>query len=353
MEEDNYQSVSLLGHKYYIAESLGEGTFGSVRTCYNEEGHQFAVKEFQFEKVDSDDSDLDSSYSYSHYESLQLGTLREISVLRLFSPLYPSEMGNVKGKDYYIMSLEDVTQITGATCMIMPKQMCSLKKAITSNLLNNKQKLNVSHKLLIAVAFLHENFVIHRDIKTDNILLDDDFNPVLADFSLSKLFDRNLKGSTHTPGLGTATYKAPEIYREEDYDLSSDVFSLGIVFFELFNGMIKLDRDKAALNYIEDMLKKLGDKPLPSLLKQMLNFTPQNRITCMDALKLPLFEKLPTPNIAKVHNKIIHLGGDTNDNNQSGSRKDKKKETSSQKTNSEKRHDRFNRYRCSMRYTRI
>jgi len=330
MEEDNYQSVSLLGHKYYIAESLGEGTFGSVRTCYNEEGQQFAVKEFQFEKVDSDDSDLDTSYSYSHYESLQLGTLREISVLRLFSPLYPGETGNVNGKDFYIMSLEDVTQMTGATCMIMPKQMCSLKKAISSNLLNNKQKLNIAHKLLISVAFLHENSVIHRDIKTDNILLDDNFNPVLADFSLSKLFDRSLKGSTHTPGLGTATYKAPEVYREDDYDLSSDVFSLGIVFFELFNGIIKLERDKAALNYIEDMLKKLGDKPLPSLLKKMLNFTPQNRITCIDALKLSLFEKLPTQNIRKVHNKIISLG-DTSNDSQSSSRKDKKKKPTRKK----------------------
>jgi len=115
--------------------------------------------------------------------------------------------------------------------MVMPKGLCSLKKAITTNLLNNKQKLNIAHKLLIAVAFLHENYVIHRDIKTDNILLDEDFNPVLADFSLAKIFDTTLKGTTHTPGLGTTSYKAPEVYHEEIYDLSADVFSLGIVFF--------------------------------------------------------------------------------------------------------------------------
>jgi len=205
--------------------------------------------------------------------------------------------------------LVDVTVMQGATCMIMPKMICNLTKAITTNMLNNKQKLNIAHKLIIAVAFLHTNNVIHRDIKTDNILLDDKMDPVLADFSLAKLFDHKLSGTTHTPGLGTASYKAPEVYKETGYGLAADVFGLGVVLLELFNGMMKVDRDKAALKYLEDVRQKLSDRPVPSLLKSMLHPDPDSRITCRAALMEPAFGKLDPPEIPQVVSKVLRVDG--------------------------------------------
>jgi len=189
--------------------------------------------------------------------------------------------------------------------------------------LSNPQKLQVAYRLLHTLAFLHANKIIHRDIKCDNILMDDDMMPVLADFSLAKLFDENLDGDTHTPGPGTPTYKAPEVYREEGYGLSADVFSLGVCLFEVFNGILTLDRDKAALGFFEGVrLKMSKDKPLPVLLHGLLDPDPATRLTALAALESPAFEKihnkplpatvngvkkLPLPPIARVVDKLLSL----------------------------------------------
>jgi len=174
-------------------------------------------------------------------------------------------------------------------------------------MLGNKQKLLIAHKLLTALAFLHANDVIHRDIKTDNILLDENMDPVLADFSLAKIFDNKCLGTTHTPGIGTASYKAPEVYWETGYGLKADVFALGVVFLELFNGLMKVDRDKAALKYIEDVSSKLTDRPIPSLLKSMLHPDPEKRVSSLEALKMPVFQQLEMKELKRVANKVTRI----------------------------------------------
>lgn len=72
--------MSLRGQKYYPAETLGEGSYGAVKTVYNDEGEIFALK--RFENTDEDDS---------MFGSLHLGTLREISILRMISSIRPHE----------------------------------------------------------------------------------------------------------------------------------------------------------------------------------------------------------------------------------------------------------------------
>lgn len=152
MEEE---FTSMRKQKYYPAESLGEGSYGAVHTVYDDNGEMFALKEF--EPTDDDDSMCGS---------LSLGTLREISVLRMFSSIRPEEKnrGHVN-----IMSVHDIciSDFNHTLCMVMPKYTCNLTKAIKSNCLSNKQKLSIAHQLLTGVAFLHKNDIIHRDIKVE------------------------------------------------------------------------------------------------------------------------------------------------------------------------------------------
>jgi len=102
------------------------------------------------------------------------------------------------------------------------------------------------------------------------------------------------------------------VYREEGYGLSADVFSLGVCLFELFNGILTLDRDKAALGFFEGIRSKMSkDKPLPVLLFGMLDPDPATRITALAALESPCFAaihnkpgKQPLPPIARVLDKL-------------------------------------------------
>ena len=78
--------------------------------------------------------------------------------------------------------------------------------------------------------------IIHRDIKASNILLDDKFNPLVGDFGLAKLIP---EGSTHKGGV--SGYAAPKIISGKVSE-SCDVFSFGILIFELISGKKPIER---------------------------------------------------------------------------------------------------------------
>jgi serine/threonine protein kinase len=84
---------------------------------------------------------------------------------------------------------------------------------------------------------MHSRNVFHRDIKTDNILIDDESHLKFIDFGISKLH----KGETvHTKNVVTRCYRAPEVlFGSRDYDLKAvDMWSVGCVFAELMTGSI-------------------------------------------------------------------------------------------------------------------
>jgi serine/threonine protein kinase len=158
------------------------------------------------------------------------------------------------------------------------------------------EKVRVAHEAISALAYLHDNSIIHRDVKPDNIMMDANNSPILIDFSLCKVLApmEEVSMETHTGNIGTACYISPECYNFEPYSYEADSYSIGVVLLELFQGELLTDtvgRDKAALVVVQKMVAELPANPFPDVLRKLLNSNGEERITCRAALSEPVFLK--------------------------------------------------------------
>ena len=107
--------------------------------------------------------------------------------------------------------------------------------------LSTEQRLNLFCEVCAAVQYAHQHLVIHRDIKPGNVLVTSDGVPKLVDFGIAKLLDQKTFGSeltaTAMPFM-TPQYASPEQLRRESVTTATDVYSLGVVLYELLSGRL-------------------------------------------------------------------------------------------------------------------
>ncbi|HLB50366.1 MAG TPA: serine/threonine-protein kinase, partial [Anaerolineales bacterium] len=110
-----------------------------------------------------------------------------------------------------------------------------------------------------AVHYAHERGMIHRDLKPANVMINASGQPILMDFGVAKI----LGGQHHTATgaiVGTPTYISPEQVRGERPDHRADIYSLGVMLYEMISGRVPFDAETA----LSIMLKHLND-PVPNL----------------------------------------------------------------------------------------
>lgn len=106
------------------------------------------------------------------------------------------------------------------------------------NALSIDRSLEIAIKLCEIVAYVHERGIAHLDLKPDNILVDEDDRVKLIDFDLAREVNRRVPSLWFRRGAGTPDYASPEQVRGRAGDFRSDVYSLGLILYEMLTGEV-------------------------------------------------------------------------------------------------------------------
>jgi serine/threonine protein kinase/WD40 repeat protein len=197
---------------YVLEERVGTGAFGSVWKAHDETLERIvALKTPRASHLSPMESEL---------------FLREArSAARLNHPNIVSvhEVGRVDGQIYIVSDFVDGEP---------------LSTSLASGLFEPKEAAELIMKIAEAVHHAHEAGVIHRDLKPSNIMMDQLGEPHLVDFGLAKREAGEITITADGKILGTPAYMSPEIARGEanTVDARSDIYSIGVVLFELLTG---------------------------------------------------------------------------------------------------------------------
>ena len=313
--------------RYQNLTYINAGAQGCVVSAFDTlTGTKVAIKKVE----------VDPSYIRNNYREIDiLIRVNHDNIIKVNDIFTPSQRMNDMTHIYIVMPFMD-----GTLNMIDNELSIDHIRYITGNLLN-------------AVHYLHENNIMHRDLKPGNIGIDQESNVSLLDFGLAGL-DSSAK---MTNKVVTKSYRAPEIWLGLGYDKKIDLWSIGCILAELCvkKNLFKVDEnymnDERHLSKIceilgkpdfanvyeelsDDTLKNLstiqdnetpkfdeifsddnqicreGGENLKSLLKGLLDFDPKTRFSAEKALSHPFFNGDLEEEIAKnktAKNSTIHL----------------------------------------------
>ena len=165
--------------------------------------------------------------------------------------------------------------------------------------LEEKYAKFIFRKILEGVQAIHKSGICHRDLKMENILLDDSFNPKISDFGLATELQGKDGSRKLTELVGTPEYYAPEKIKGESYDgIKVDIFCLGIILYNIntgkkgfFNAYYGDPFYKYIINknfdiYWKKMKFYIGEKTkeFKDLYIKMVDYNPKNRLSSIDEI---------------------------------------------------------------------
>ncbi len=203
-----------------IIELAGHGGMGAVYKVRQPQPARFAALKFLFPEKQS------SPHFAERFEreARTLAALSHPNIVMVY------DFGKVDGRFYLLMEFVD-----GLT----------LRQLLRARRLSAAEAVGIVPKICDALQYAHDQGVIHRDIKPENILLDKSGQVKIADFGVAKIL--NLPGNLSLTGsmdvVGTPLYMAPEqIENPEIVDSRADIYSLGVVFYEMLTGELPLGK---------------------------------------------------------------------------------------------------------------
>ncbi|KPV73252.1 uncharacterized protein RHOBADRAFT_2369, partial [Rhodotorula graminis WP1] len=153
-------------------------------------------------------------------------------------------------------------------------------------------------QLVLGVAYLHSEGVVHRDLKLENVLLDENVNVKIADMGFGREFER---GRWLETKVGTLGYTAPEIVAGSRYlGEQVDIWSLGVILYALLTGSLPFDDDDESVMRSLILAGRYAvpaflDPDASDLVQRILVVDPLRRPSLRDILAHPFFTRVPGP----------------------------------------------------------
>jgi eukaryotic-like serine/threonine-protein kinase len=224
--------VSTIG-RYQIVERLGQGGMGVVYRAYDPQIERtVAIKVISAQLVDQPEH-----RERFFREARAAGRLTHRNIITIF------DLGEDQGQPYIAMEY-----VEGQPLDVRLR---------TGEPLTLSQKLAILTEISDALAFAHGAGIVHRDMKPGNVMLTRSGGVRILDFGLARLVTSELTRSNIV--VGTMNYMAPEQIRAEAVDHRADIFSAGVLLYELLSGRKAFEADSFAAT----MYKVLQERPRP------------------------------------------------------------------------------------------
>jgi len=271
------RQVQCVGN-YDLGKTIGRGRFGKVKMATHVlTGHNVAVKIIRKKNLTKEESSL---------------LRREVDILKTLN--HP-----------HVIKLYEVLETERVLFLIMEYASGGevLDFIVAHKKLSEKRARSLFRQLVSAFAHIHSRNIVHRDLKAENILLDENLDIKIIDFGLSNFFTPSqlLK----TP-CGSPSYAAPELIRKVDYDgPAADIWSLGVNLYVLVTGVLPF-KPTDLVNLYDKVLKGEYETPdylsndCKDLLSKMLVVDPKERITIEGIMAHPWVQDPFAPPLVAV-----------------------------------------------------
>jgi len=257
---------------YIFNTEIGRGSYAVVKQCKHKKqpNKSYAVKMYDKKK--------------EFTARKRRGIMHEIQILKtLNNQNIVQFFGSMEDSNYLYLVFEHVE---GGSLFDYMKDIPDMK-------LTEKEARRVFYQIVSAVQYCHSKDVVHRDLKLENILLDNDKNVKVIDFGFSVVANNVCKLNLF---CGTALYVAPEIVNRKSYwGPPVDIWSLGIILYVMLSGRFPFRGSNESELY-KSIAKGVYITPkgvsegATKLLASLLDLNPDKRPTCEEILKDPFMD---------------------------------------------------------------
>lgn len=224
-----------INDRYEIIKSIGEGGMANVYLGYDE----ILDRDVAVKVLRGDLSNDEKFVRRFQREALSASSLSHPNIVEMY------DVGEDNGLYYIVMEY-----VEGKTL----KQLLKRRGNLTLS-----EAIDIMLQLTDGMAHAHDSYIIHRDLKPQNIMIQDDGQVKITDFGIAMALNSTQLTQTNSV-MGSVHYLPPEQASGKGSTIKSDIYSLGIIFYELLTGKLPFKGDNA----VEIALKHMRD-PIPSL----------------------------------------------------------------------------------------